>query len=464
MEYLGAIIDARQDCHLATLNGVLHPNLVECDATLEFGSGDDQTDARLRRAEARLTRKVLTRCTGVALENLGYPGFCPDATPDTEYDAFDHNLCLQGASKELTQFFMQVEYPPFDGRGLETQDIFCQDFLGRHSARMARLEIDERGKCLYKQLQRVKDERIDCRADEDPQAPGTLDDQVDNNVVGAHNLILRAIPNHCPAINFDVLGFPHECPAPDLDIEQVFSLSALTECMYEFHHMNTFRFLDLMFPCSSDCGNGVINLHEECDDGDNEWFGGELCRLNCTRVDCGDPNDDGVINATDSLYILRTAVGLESCDFGICDVNSDLRINATDALHHLQFVVGLPVELMCPELSTTCGNGFLEPPLESCDDGDSTYFRGDFCNSTCRLVACGDTDDNGTINVLDAQYALNAAVENVACTDEICDVSGNRDINSTDALRILMRSVGLFVNFNCPNPPETPLNPALEDN
>ncbi len=462
MDYLGTIIDTRQDCHRNLMNGVLSTDRVDCKAPLEVGTGDDAVDARLRKAEARLARRILTNCTGVALDKMGYPTFCPDLS-GAPYEAFDHNLCMQNAAKSVAEFLLEYEHPPFPlidpDTGLQMPldqfEIGCADSLSRHSANMFRVEVEERGKCLLKQVQRLESELTDCRAEVDPLSPQTGRDITDNNVVMAHNFILRAIANECPAIDLGNLGFPHQCPAPDLPLS-VFPLSNLVECMFRSHHAETFRFVDLMFPCSTMCGNGFLDLEEQCDDGDNDWGGGELCRINCTRIDCGDPNDDGVRNATDSLFLLQAAVGLQSCDLQVCDVNSDLRVLANDALQHLQFVVGLPVELTCPLLSVTCGNGFLED-LESCDDGDNLYQYGDYCNATCRSVACGDTDDSGLVNILDAQYVLHAAVGNVACTDEICDVTGNAAVNSTDALRVLMRSVGLFAEFNCPAPPETPV-------
>jgi cysteine-rich repeat protein len=159
--------------------------------------------------------------------------------------------------------------------------------------------------------------------------------------------------------------------------------------------------------------------------------------------------------------VLRSAVGLEICTLLVCDVTGDLRIRASDALRLLQYAVGLPVVLSCPDISVTCGNGFLEEK-ETCDDGDALYDNGEFCNSACLLVLCGDTDDSGGVTIIDAQYILNASVDNVPCDDSICDITGNGIINSTDALRALMHAVGLPIDFNCPAPPATPPAPPIE--
>lgn len=460
VDFLAANVDARQDCYQREINGefVLERVDIDCNASLaDGGTGDEKTDDRLRASEAVMTRRILTHCVNVDLTVLGYPGFCEDKTGDN-YEAFDHNVCLQDASRSLVEFLMTVEHPPYT-RPLELRERICEDFLARSSANMTRAELDHRGKCLIKQIQRLEPADTNCRRELDPQRPDTGRNPTDERVVEAHNFVLRGIANHCPIIDLDAIGFPHECPFQG---PSTFPLPSLVECMYDFHHQEIFRFLDILFPCSSDCGNSRLDTEEGCDDGDTESSLGDLCRNNCTTVPCGDPNDDGVISSSDSLFILQAAVGLLSCDFQVCDVNGTLSLTAGDALHHLRFVVGLPVKLMCPVLSVTCGNGFLET-LEDCDDGDTEWSAGDFCNATCFLVGCSDPNDSGHVNILDAQYILHASVGNASCDKSICDTNGNGRIAATDALRTLMFAVGLPVPLECPDPPETPLGPPPED-
>jgi|GEM_PF-1137426 len=463
LDYFNTFIDARQDCFYKEISGKVKPGELDCLFPISNDqpgtTGDPDTDRRLRSAEAGMTRRILTHCTGIDLSVLGYPGFCPDPT-GAPYEAFDHNQCLLNRAKKLGTFILDTEHPPFPGF-LENNEQSCQNLLARHSANMTRAEFEWRGRCLLRQAVRAIDlpPTIDCRREVDPQDPQTDRGYTDERVVEAHNFVLRGIPNACPAINVENLGFPHRCLFPNN--ESVFPLPALVECMYDYHHHDVFRFVDLIFPCSTKCGNSVLNVEEECDDGDNEWTRGDFCRIDCSRVPCGDVNDDGVRNATDALFILRAAVGLDSCSLLVCDVTGDLHILASDALRSLQYAVGLPVLLECPDLSVTCGNGYLETK-ETCDDGDAMYDNGQYCNSACLLVACGDTDDSGSVNVLDAQFILNTSVGNHVCDLSICDVTGNAKINSTDALRTLMHSVGLPVVLNCPAPPETPPAPPIE--
>jgi hypothetical protein len=64
---------------------------------------------------------------------------------------------------------------------------------------------------------------------------------------------------------------------------------------------------------------------------------------------CGDANGDGEITTTDALFILRGAVGLETCPLVVCDVDSNGQVLTGDSLRVLQAAIGLPVELACQE-------------------------------------------------------------------------------------------------------------------
>src|SRR6185369_103285 len=63
---------------------------------------------------------------------------------------------------------------------------------------------------------------------------------------------------------------------------------------------------------------------------------------------CGDANRNASITATDALDALQTAVGLETCDFCLCDANGSGGISAGDALLILKFAVAQPVARLCP--------------------------------------------------------------------------------------------------------------------
>lgn len=66
--------------------------------------------------------------------------------------------------------------------------------------------------------------------------------------------------------------------------------------------------------------------------------------------DCGQPLSAGPApTATDCLFILRSAVGVQTCDpVCLCDTNGAGGVSATDALVCLNVAVGKPVQLNCP--------------------------------------------------------------------------------------------------------------------
>ncbi len=99
----------------------------------------------------------------------------------------------------------------------------------------------------------------------------------------------------------------------------------------------------------ADCGNGSLDVGEDCDDGDTSFVRGDSCDAACNRVACGDPDDSGAVNATDALVVLRVAVGIEDCDLCVCNVDSvGTFTSASDALRVLNAAVGLPAPLTCP--------------------------------------------------------------------------------------------------------------------
>jgi len=99
-----------------------------------------------------------------------------------------------------------------------------------------------------------------------------------------------------------------------------------------------------------ECGNGVLDHGEECDDADISYAAGEHCSAECGAVRCGSPiHPNGKIpTASDALFALNAAVGHTNCDLRVCDVNGDAILAASDALLILNKAVGAAVTLACP--------------------------------------------------------------------------------------------------------------------
>jgi cysteine-rich repeat protein len=97
------------------------------------------------------------------------------------------------------------------------------------------------------------------------------------------------------------------------------------------------------------CGNGTVDQGELCDDGNTFWAPGQHCNRVCGLVACGDPNDDDDSTASDALFALNSAVGVNTCDECVCDVDASGLVSATDALRLLNFAISVPgIALNCP--------------------------------------------------------------------------------------------------------------------
>jgi hypothetical protein len=347
VDYLGRVFAARQSCFDKVTREILPPT-VNCRAAVDVGTGDDATDDAITAAAAALAVAIQTTCLNVQLENLGFPGLCPDPF-GPPYDSFDHEECMIARSDSIIDKLLEIEHPPFPGSETLAEDRTCQDALAVNSSQMFVKEVEARTVgCEQKRFELKIEPTVNCRAELDPLFPGTGNDTVDANILLAHNNALRTIANSCGHADFELLGFPHECPNPG--DEPTFSIASLTDCMYETHHFLLIDFIDGMIPSTKQCGNCTLQPEngETCDDGDNEWVKGEVCRANCSLISlCGDPDDSGGITIRDALYILRVAVGLNTCQLALCDINGDGVINTTDALLILRVVVGLPVNVAC---------------------------------------------------------------------------------------------------------------------
>ncbi len=102
-------------------------------------------------------------------------------------------------------------------------------------------------------------------------------------------------------------------------------------------------------PVADGCGDGAVTEDEACDDGDSLWSAGRGCRSDCTLVRCGDPDDSGVITASDALLALRAAVGAGVCELSVCNVDGSAGgLSVVDALRILSLATGVALETGCP--------------------------------------------------------------------------------------------------------------------
>jgi hypothetical protein len=344
--YLNNVFNARRDCYVEQMKGAL-PLANDCRAPIDEGTGLEDTDERLRSAQAKILSDIATTCLTVDLAVLGFPGTCedPDGAPFT---AFDLELCIRNASDEITDTLLGIENPEVEFV-YELPQRNCQAAISRKSSKLFINEFTARANCSYKQLNRniLELDNVDCRAEAEREAPETRHTPTDDDIISAHNKVLRELANDCRSIDLQGIGFPNECPS---GAGNVFPLFSLVECLFVSHHEELIGFLDTGNPLTTNCGNGFINDFETCDDGDNEWLPGEVCNAICiANVVCGSPLDNGEPTINDALYILRAAVGLETCADSLCDVDGNGIVNTSDVLLVLRLVVGLPGEFNCPD-------------------------------------------------------------------------------------------------------------------
>jgi cysteine-rich repeat protein len=116
------------------------------------------------------------------------------------------------------------------------------------------------------------------------------------------------------------------------------------------------------------CGNGDVELDEDCDDGN--MIGGDGCSTSCTFEECGDAVvdaaageecDDGNVLAGDGC---SPSCVFERCGNGITDLN--------EACDDGNEVAGDGCSATCHS-DETCGNGIVDSAAgEECDDAKMT--------------------------------------------------------------------------------------------
>ena len=208
--------------------------------------------------------------------------------------------------------------------------------------------------------------------------------------------------------------------------------------------------------CNTDTGS-CENVFS-CDDG-----------IDCTVDECSSQNqclhspsnaacDDDNPCTTDSCNVPSRGCintnNVDPCDDGLtCTINdrcSQAECRGTDNCPEGE--ICNPITDMCQVDADLCGDGIVGG-TEECDDADTDWQIGEFCNATCMIVDCGDPDDSGQVRASDALFVLRAAVGVATCEPCVCNVdssAGTNPITASDSLRVLRASVGTAVELICP--------------
>ena len=144
--------------------------------------------------------------------------------------------------------------------------------------------------------------------------------------------------------------------------------------------------------CAADCklegcGNGMLDDGEQCDDGEANALTA-ACLPSCARASCGDGNVEA---------------GVETCDDGAA--NSDTGACLTSCA------------------TATCGDGFVRSGTEACDDGND--IETDACRETCVRPTCGDGQIQIGVELCDPTAAGGCAAD--CTTDKLLQVAAGLD-------------------------------------
>lgn len=202
-----------------------------------------------------------------------------------------------------------------------------------------------------------------------------------------------------------------------------------------------------------DCGNGVLDAGEECDD--NNFVDGDGCDYNCTLTACGngvgtagEECDDG--DGQDGYFYNCGGWGCTASGQG-CN-NDCTRSRCGDGFLNPQYDGGTLGGGICDDGNlvdgdgcdsnctfTACGNGIVTAG-EACDDGNFDDLDG--CLSDCTAPTCGDTvvdlgeecDDGNAVDGdgCDSNCTLTACGNHVVTAGETCDDGNTENADGCD--------------------------------
>jgi hypothetical protein len=142
--------------------------------------------------------------------------------------------------------------------------------------------------------------------------------------------------------------------------------------------------------------------------------------------DCGQPITSGAAPAaSDALYVLRAAVGIDSCAAMVCDTDGSCTVTAGDALRLLSHVTGQPYALVCDlcgvSTTSTSTTSTSTTTLPAATWSDVLEI---FAGHSCALSGChGAGGSGGDLGGLDSFNSGHSQLLNdsVSCVGSLYD-------------------------------------------
>ena len=179
--------------------------------------------------------------------------------------------------------------------------------------------------------------------------------------------------------------------------------------------------------------------------------------------DCGQPvSTGGGPTATDALYVLRSGVGLASCELLVCDIDGSCAITAGDALRALLIATGQALALDCDlcgattttTTTTSTTTSTLPEPAATWDD-----VRAIFGAAGCAVSGChGSSNPSGGLGNLTNE---NTGYNELLNEDVFCGGSsyGSRVVPGAPDSSFLVAKIEGFYDCGSPMPLVGSLSP-----
>ncbi len=216
---------------------------IVCNNALAAGQTCDgaRHDRMIGVAAQTLERRIVAGCRDVVLDELGFPGVCPDGMGGS-FLVEDLTSCIEVTHATATHDALAIAYPAL--QAFVRDDRSCQRRLGRAGSSFIAKNLRTRGRCLDARLRGAIPETVDCRAEVAPSGPGTGDARTDDALTEASVRLFERLASVCVGADLAHLGFPGACP----DQIGILGLDDVQRCIRSTHTSAAIAMLAAEYP------------------------------------------------------------------------------------------------------------------------------------------------------------------------------------------------------------------------